>query len=69
MRNLSYENEVYPQVRSNAYQTRFHMKGFALGLGLKMRQKATWNGPASVVFASPQTEGPRSVSDRGETFV
>ena len=42
VRNQSYENEFYSQVYSNANQTHFHMKGFALGLVLKQRQKATW---------------------------
>ena len=42
MRSLSYVNYFYSQVHSNANQTHFHMKGFALGLVLKQRQKATW---------------------------
>ena len=45
MRNLSYENEFYSQVHSNANHTHFHMKDFALGLGLKQRQKATRKWP------------------------
>ena len=48
MRNLSYENEFYSQVHSNANHTHFHMKDFALGLGLKQRQKATRKWP--IVF-------------------
>ena len=47
MRNLSYENEFYSQVHSNANHTHFHMKDFALGLGLKQRQKATRKWPIS----------------------
>ena len=45
MRNLSYENEFYSQVHSNANHTHFHMKDFTLGLGLKQRQKATQKWP------------------------
>ena len=45
MRNLSYENEFYSQVHSNANHTHFHMKDFALGLGLKQRQNATRKWP------------------------
>ena len=45
MRSLSYENEFYSQVHSNANHTHFHMKDFALGLGLKQRQKATRKWP------------------------
>ena len=45
MRNLSYENEFYSQVHSNANHTHFHMKDFALELGLKQRQKATRKWP------------------------
>ncbi|MCV6577047.1 MAG: hypothetical protein OIF58_15080, partial [Cohaesibacter sp.] len=45
VRNLSYENEFYSQVHSNANHTHFHMKDFALGLGLKQRQKATRKWP------------------------
>ena len=45
MRNLSYENEFHSQVHSNANHTHFHMKDFALGLGLKQRQKATRKWP------------------------
>ena len=50
MRNLSYENEFYSQVHSNANHTHFHMKDFALGLGLKQRQKATRKWPISERF-------------------
>ena len=45
MRNLSYENEFSSQVHSNANSTHFHMKGFALELVLKQRQKATQKWP------------------------
>ena len=38
VRNLSYENGF----TSNANQTYFHMKAFALGLVLTQRQEATW---------------------------
>ena len=48
MRNLSYENEFYSQVHSNANHTHFHMKDFALGLGLKQRQKATRKWPIKI---------------------
>ena len=39
MRNLSYENQFYSQFHSNVNQTHFHMKGFALRLFLKHRQR------------------------------
>ena len=45
MLNLSYENQFSSQVHSDANQTHFHMKGFALGLVLKQRQKATRKWP------------------------
>ena len=48
MRNLSYENEFYSQVHSNVNHTHFHMKDFALGLGLKQRQKATRKWPIAI---------------------
>ena len=42
MRNLSHLNQLYLQVHSSIVnQTHYHMKGFALGLALKQRQKAT----------------------------
>ena len=50
MQNLSYENEFYSQVHSNANHTHFHMKDFALGLGLKQRQKATRKWPILVIL-------------------
>ena len=50
VRNLSYENKFYSQVHSNANQlSHFHMKGFALGLGLKQRQKVTRKWP--IIFS------------------
>ena len=45
VRNLSYENQFYSQVHSDANQTHFHMKGFALGLVLKQRHRATRKWP------------------------
>ena len=50
VRNLSYENEFYSQVHSNANRTHFHMKDFALGLGLKQRQKTTRKWPTAPIF-------------------
>ena len=50
MQNLSYENEFYSRVHSNANHTHFHMKDFALGLGLKQRQKATRKWPILVIL-------------------
>ena len=41
VRNLSCENQLSSQVHSDANLTHFHMKGFALGLVLKKRQKVT----------------------------
>ena len=32
-------------VHLHVNKTNFHMKGFALGLALKQRQKATWKSP------------------------
>ena len=40
VRNHSYKNQFYSQVHSNVNQTRFHMKGFAVGFLWKQRQKA-----------------------------
>ena len=37
VRNLSHKNQFSSQVHSDANQTHFHMKGFALGLVLKRR--------------------------------
>ena len=45
MRNLSYENQVSSQVHSDATITHFHLKGLALGLVFKPRQKATRKWP------------------------
>ena len=39
MRNLSYENECDLHSNGPVSKTHFHMKGFALGLVLKQRQK------------------------------
>ena len=50
MLNLSYVNQVNSQVHSNANQTHFNMIGFALGLVLKQRQKATGKWP---IVSSP----------------
>ena len=53
VRNLSYENQFSTQVHSNANQTHFHMKGFALGLVLTQRQKAT----REMAYSSPHSSG------------
>ena len=45
VRSLSHVNQFCSQVHSDANQTHFHMKGFALGLVLKQRQKATRKWP------------------------
>ena len=45
MRNLSYENEYDLHSNGLVSKTHFHMKGFALGLGLKQRQKRTRKWP------------------------
>ena len=50
-RNLSHENHFHSQVHSNANQTHFHMKGFALGLVLKQRQNTTRKWPICSGFA------------------
>ena len=39
VRNLSYENKFYSQVHSNANQTYFRMKGFALRLVLRGKRE------------------------------
>ena len=45
MRNLSYENEYDLHSHGLVSKTHFHMKGFALGLVLKQRQKRTRKWP------------------------
>ena len=45
MRNLSYENEYDLHSNGLVSKTHFHMKGFALGLVLKQRQKTTRKWP------------------------
>ena len=45
MRNLSYENEYDLHSNGLVSKTHFHMKGFALGLVLKQRQKRTRKWP------------------------
>ena len=60
MRNLSYENQFSSQVHSNANLTHFHMKGFALGLVLKKRQKATRKWPISIEFFENSVKVSRS---------
>ena len=57
MRKLSYENDFYSQVHSNANQTQFHMKGFALGLTLKERQKVTRKWPIYTCIPGNDTSG------------
>ena len=47
MRNLSYENEYDLHSNGLVSKTHFHMKGFALGLVLKQRQKRTRKWPIS----------------------
>ena len=49
MRNLSYENEYDLHSNGLVSKTHFHMKGFALGLGLKQRQKRTRKWPIEVL--------------------
>ena len=44
MRNLSYENEFDLHLNEILSKTDFHMKGFALELGLKQRQRELGNG-------------------------
>ena len=50
MRNLSYENEYDLHSNGLVSKTHFHMKGFALGLVLKQRQKTTRKWPIIVLF-------------------
>ena len=47
VRNLSYENEYDLHSNGLVSKTHFHMKGFALGLVLKQRQKRTRKWPTS----------------------
>ena len=49
MRNLSYENEYDLHSNGLVSKTHFHMKGFALGLVLKQRQKRTRKWPIAIV--------------------
>ena len=44
MQNLSYENEFDLHLNGLVSKTDFHMKGFALGLVLKQRQRELGNG-------------------------
>ena len=44
VRNLSYENEFDLHLNEILSKTDFHMKGFALELGLKQRQRELGNG-------------------------
>ena len=61
MRNLSYENEYDLHSNGLVSKTHFHMKGFALGLVLKQRQKTTRKWPISLpkVYHAVQTDVPR----------
>ena len=45
MRNHSYENDFDLHENETACGTHFHMKGFALRLGLKQRHKRTRKWP------------------------
>ena len=45
MRNHSYENDFYLHEKETGCRTPFHMKGFALKLGLKKRHKRTRKWP------------------------
>ena len=49
MRNLSYENEYDLHSNGLVSKTHFHMKGFALGLVLKQRQKRTRKWPIALI--------------------
>ena len=51
MRNLSYENEYDLHSNGLVSKTHFHMKGFALGLVLKQRQKRTRKWP--IIYMRP----------------
>ena len=44
MQNLSYENEFDLHLNGLVNKPHFHMKGFALGLVLKQRQRELGNG-------------------------
>ena len=50
VRNLSDENEYDLHSNGLVSKTHFHMKGFALGLVLKQRQKRTRKWPIRVCF-------------------
>ena len=69
MRNLSYENEFYSQVHSNANHTHFHMKDFALGLGLKQRQRATRKWPIALSVSSFSPGGGAHMKGVGMLFI
>ena len=59
MRNRSYENEYDLHSNGLVSKTHFHMKGFALGLVLKQRQKRTRKWPIGL---------PQGDASRGEAF-
>ena len=49
MRNLSNENEFDLNLNGLVSKTDFHVKGFALGLVLKQRQRELRNGLLAVI--------------------
>ena len=68
MRNLSYENEYDLHSNGLVSKTHFHMKGFALGLVLKQRQKRTRKWPIrfqnSAISYFNNEEPPRGYATR-----
>ena len=67
MHNHCYENEFYLHVYCLANQTRFHNKGCATGLVLKLRQKATrkWTIEQSLPTSLPGGGGAPMGKGRG----
>ena len=70
MRNLSYENEYDLHSNGLVSKTHFHMKGFALGLVLKQRQKRTRKWPikmAAIEGESVEDDSPaKTPEDSGQ---
>ena len=64
MQNLSYENDFDLHLNGLVSKTYFHMKGFALGLVLKQRQRELENGQFT-----PGSQQLTVASKRNITFV
>ena len=56
MRNHSYENDFDLHENETSCRTRFHMKGFALRLVLKLRHEKTRKWPIGLGLAVPSNK-------------